>query len=60
VLCHREDFEVFCALELDDKTHDRPERLKRDRILNQACRDAGVDLHRMYVDHKEKRISLLD
>ena len=58
VLCHREDFRFFCALELDDPSHERPERLKRDRIINKVCEVAKLRLERMKINHEEKRVEL--
>lgn len=40
-------FQVLCALELDDNSHLRADRQKRDRILNSAFDSAGVRLERM-------------
>lgn len=38
VLCYRDDFKLYCALELDDASHDRPDRMKRDRIINRLVK----------------------
>ena len=59
VLCHREGFKVFCALELDDKTHERPERKKRDRILDTACRVSGLELKRLVIDHQSCSVNVI-
>ena len=59
VLCEKADFKVKCALELDDPSHERPDRVKRDRILNRACEVAGVRLERMKINHAEKRIEVI-
>lgn len=59
VLCHRDDFRVFCALELDDASHKRLDRVKRDRIINQACKVSGVTLKRLKVNHGEKKIEVV-
>ncbi len=40
---------VRCAVELDDRTHEQPERRRRDRFLEAACRRAGLPLFRMKV-----------
>ncbi|WP_168016068.1 DUF2726 domain-containing protein [Halomonas salinarum] len=56
VLCHREDFKFFCALELDDPSHERPDRVKRDRIINRVCKEAGLRLERIEINHKERKI----
>lgn len=60
VLCHREGFKVFCALELDDPSHERPDRMKRDRIINRVCKEAGLRLERMVVDHRSQEVRLVD
>jgi len=59
VLCEKKDFKVKCALELDDQSHERPDRKKRDRILNRACEVAGIRLERMKINHAEKRIEII-
>lgn len=58
VLCYKEDFKVFCALELDDRTHESPERVKRDRILDSACKIAGLKIERAIVNHKSRSVDL--
>jgi len=59
VLCEKKDFKVKCVLELDDQSHERPDRKKRDRILNRACEVAGIRLERMKINHTEKRIEII-
>lgn len=58
VMCHKDDFRIFCVLELDDPSHDRPDRQRRDRILNSACKDGGVTLKRMSLNHENKKIEV--
>lgn len=41
-------FSVLCAIELDDASHQREDRKRRDRILNNAFLSAGVRLERMH------------
>lgn len=60
VLCRREDFRIFCALELDDSSHKRPDRMKRDRIINRVCKEAGLRLERMVVDHQRQEVRLVE
>lgn len=60
VLCHRDDFKIFCALELDDQSHQRPDRIKRDRILDKACKVSGIRLERMRLNHLDKSIELTE
>ena len=47
VLVDPGSFKILCALELDDSSHQRPDRQKRDRILNSAFLNAGVRLERL-------------
>lgn len=49
VLCDRDSLEVMVAIELDDASHSRPERMQRDRFVNQAFEDAGLPLLRIPV-----------
>lgn len=59
VLCDKNDFRILCALELDDLSHNRSDRVRRDRILNAVCADAGVDLKRMRLNHKDKKVEVI-
>jgi len=59
VMCNKNDFSIFCALELDDPSHRKPERIRRDRILNDVCSDAGVSLKRMSLNHKKKKLEVV-
>ena len=47
VLVQRGSSFAAAAVELDDKTHLLPERRKRDRFLDDACRRAGLPLIRV-------------
>ncbi len=40
---------VVLAIELDDRSHQRPDRVERDRFLNQALSAAGLPLLRVAV-----------
>lgn len=59
VMCDKSDFSIFCALELDDASRERADRKRRDRILNAACKDAGIELKRMKLNHEKKRVELI-
>ncbi|MEN7973211.1 MAG: DUF2726 domain-containing protein, partial [Verrucomicrobiota bacterium] len=37
---------IVAAIELDDKSHQRKDRIKRDQFLNQVMESAGVPLIR--------------
>lgn len=42
VLCDPADVATKLAVELDDKSHDRPNRRRRDRLVEAACASAGL------------------
>jgi hypothetical protein len=44
VLCDRETGQLVCAIELNDRSHVRPDRQERDRFIVQACNEAGFPL----------------
>lgn len=62
VLCHPHDLSVFCAIELDDKSHERAERKARDAFLERALAAASVPLVRVpgkvHYDARELRTRL--
>ena len=41
-----EDFNVKCVIELDDNSHNRPDRIRRDNYFNLALNQAGIRLMR--------------
>ncbi|PUE56451.1 hypothetical protein B9Z44_14490 [Limnohabitans curvus] len=43
-LCHPETLAVICAIELNDKSHDRLDRKSRDGFLDKVCKDVGLPL----------------
>ncbi len=47
VLCSPNQFEIIAAIELDDSSHDRATRAKRDKFLNEACESASFPLIRI-------------
>ncbi|CAO1666882.1 DUF2726 domain-containing protein [Halomonas sp. NYA30] len=60
LLCQKEDFRIHCAIELDDPSHKRADRQRRDRILNAVCRDGGVVLKRMRLSHENKKVEVFN
>ena len=44
VLCDRESGRLVCAIELNDRSHERRERRERDEMLTDACAGAGFPL----------------
>lgn len=43
-LCHPETLAVVCAIELNDKSHDRKDRKSRDGFLNQIFKDVDLPI----------------
>ncbi len=41
VLCDAENFEIKCLVELDDMSHDLPQRHSRDTFVNKVVKKAG-------------------
>lgn len=41
VLCDKKTFEIKCLVELDDKTHNLPQRHSRDVFVNKVVKKAG-------------------
>jgi len=44
VVCSAADLAVIGVIELDDKSHDRKDRVVRDKFVDQACESAGIPL----------------
>lgn len=47
------NYKILFVIELDDASHDSEDRKRRDTILNLACKNAGLELHR-YRQHLGK------
>lgn len=47
ILCSPEDLKILVAIELDDKSHQRPDRVQRDLFVNQAFQDAQLPILRI-------------
>ena len=47
VLCSKEEIKPILAIELDDISHQKPDRQARDEFLDQALRHAGLPLLRV-------------
>ena len=43
VLCNK-SMEIVCCIELNDRSHARSDRIKRDKFVRAACHQAGVSL----------------
>ena len=47
VICDPESLKIKFCIELDDSSHNRPERIKRDLFVNAAFKNANVKLFRI-------------
>jgi very-short-patch-repair endonuclease len=47
VACDKEQLRPLFAIELDDKTHNQPKRIERDREVERILRGAGIPLIRI-------------
>ena len=60
VLCDPNTLQVMVAIELDDISHNRPERIERDKFVNQAFESAGLPLLRIPVEKSYKAREVRD
>ncbi len=58
LICDRETFSPLVAIELDDKSHERKERVERDEFMDKAFKMAALPLLRIKVqkDYDTKEI----
>ncbi len=54
ILCDKDSLSIICAIELDDSTHQRKERTKRDIFLVGACKSAAFPLIQIPAKHSYK------
>ena len=47
VLIGKESYKVVCAIELDDSTHSKPDRIERDVEIERMFKEAGIPLARI-------------
>ncbi len=47
IVCRDSDLHICCAIELDDRSHNRSNRVDRDIFLNEACSAADLPLIRV-------------
>ena len=56
-LCNKTDLEPILLIEVDDYTHDRPERIERDKFIDKALRGAGYKIiHIRSIENLEKQL----
>ena len=44
MLCDKENIRPFLAIELDDSSHQREDRIERDELVNKILHDAGLPI----------------
>lgn len=52
IVCDDATQKILLAFELDDSSHQLPDRVRRDRILDAACRDAKMPFTRLLMDRR--------
>jgi hypothetical protein len=52
-LVNPENMEVLYLIELDDRSHQRADRIERDKLVNALCEKVGYTLIRTYNDTEE-------
>jgi hypothetical protein len=57
VLCNK-DFSIAAVIELDDRSHDSPQRMDADRRKAAVCEAAGIPLHRLNVNPLPNEVEL--
>lgn len=60
VLCKKDTLEVVCCIELNDRSHERPDRVKRDNFVRAACKQANVVLVEFQVKHTYSNTIILE
>lgn len=60
VLCHPGTLEPVVCIELDDVSHNRPERMERDEFVNHAFESAGLTLIRIETQPQYKSREIRD
>jgi len=59
VLIDPQTFTTLCVIELDDKSHLKLDRMKRDRFVNQVMEQTGIPLYRFSVRRRYDRSEIL-
>ena len=52
VLVDKTSFVTLCVIELDDKSHEKRERVQRDTFVNQVMAQTGIPLYRFSVKRR--------
>lgn len=56
-LCNKQDLEPLLLIEIDDNSHNRPDRIERDKFIDKSLRTAGYKIiHINNIDNLEKQL----
>ena len=58
VILDSQKFTTLCLIELDDKSHNNPERIKRDRFIDRITIQTGLPLYRIPVQSNYNMLKL--
>ena len=58
VLVDKTSFSTLCVIELDDKSHEKRERITRDKFVNQVMAQTGIPLYRFKVKRRYDRADI--
>ena len=58
VLVDKTSFATLCLIELDDKSHEKRERIIRDKFINQVMAQTGIPLYRFKVKRRYERAEI--
>lgn len=53
------DFVIVAAIEVDDRSHERKERVERDQFVDQVFHESGLPLIRVKPGYEQKGINIL-
>ena len=59
ILCDPEDLDVLAGVELDDPSHERPERIERDEFVDRVYQAAGIPLIHVWMPITESELETL-
>jgi len=53
IICDDVTQKILIAMELDDSSHQLPDRVRRDNILDEVCRDAQMPFTRLLIERQQ-------
>ena len=58
LILEKSNLSTLCAIELDDKSHEKRERVQRDTFVNQVMAQTGIPLYRFSVKRRYDRAEI--